>query len=97
MQVRLGWTGEIEPNRWSKVDITVDEGDLTRLLDQAEVAADVQARLPTKIVFQLLQNEAETLLLGKLVQEGYPADKAKERRSKLDDQSQFLLTRLRGK
>lgn len=72
MRVKQGWSGEVEPNKWSKVTVELDEGDLGRLLREAEIAADM-AHLPTAMVYTLLEVEAERLVLMKLmVRHGYP-------------------------
>lgn len=79
MHVRMGWSGETEPNIWQKVDIELEEEDLYRLMRQSDLPAGIHERLPTKICYQLLQNEAEMMLLSKLQTVGYPPDKAAHR------------------
>ncbi len=79
MQVRVGWSGETEPNQWNKADVTVDEGDLDRLLNEAGLPGGLSGKLPTRLVFQLLQNEAEGLLMTRLMGHGFPAERAQAR------------------
>ncbi len=67
MKVRQGWSGEVEPNRWAKFDIEVDEIDLIRILVEAGIPVEVGVDLPTATVFQILENEAERLVLVKLI------------------------------
>lgn len=75
----MGWSGETEPNTWQKVDIELEEEDLNRLMQQNDLPAGLHGRLPTKVCYQLLQNEAEMMLLTKLRTVGYPQDKASAR------------------
>jgi hypothetical protein len=35
MRVKQGWSGEIAPNQWAKVDLELEEEDLRRLLAAA--------------------------------------------------------------
>jgi hypothetical protein len=79
MRVRMGWSGETEPNTWQKVDIELEEQDLLRMMQQNDLPAGIQDRLPTKVCYRLLQNEAEMMLLDKLQTVGYPPDKAAPR------------------
>lgn len=97
VQVRLGWSGEIEPNVWRKTDVELDENDLFRMLVEHEVCGcgvteeQIVERLPTKVCFQLLQTEAEALLMKKLLTMGYPADKATGRIVHLEAENKQLL------
>jgi hypothetical protein len=75
----MGWSGETESSVWQKADVEVDEDDVVRLLLEHDLPADIRTRLPTKLIFQLLQNEAEALLLHRLVGFGYPTGKAAAR------------------
>lgn len=103
MQVRLGWSGEIESNLWRKTDVELDETDVYRLLVEAEVFAagsdesqDIMDKLPTKIAFQLLQAEAEILLMRKLVTLGYPQDKASLTIGRLTAENTHVLNALKN-
>lgn len=91
MRVRLGWSGETESNTWHKVDIELEEEDLTRLLRENQLPEELSARLPTKVCFQLMQNDAEVLLLAKLRNLGYPHDKANARIATLIDGSNEII------
>ncbi len=65
MQVRQGWSGEVEPNRWAKFDVELDENDLRRLFIEAGI--DFVTDLTTAEAFQLLETEAERLVIVKLI------------------------------
>lgn len=78
MQVRNGWTGEVTPGRWSKVDVTADESDLRRVLIEAGLSLDLTASMTTAQVWTILDAEAERFVLLALVaREGYPLAEAK--------------------
>lgn len=95
MQVRVGWSGETEPSQWKKCDVTVDEGDLARVLAGAELPPELAGKLPTKLVFHLMQNEAEILLLMRLIGQGYPADKANARMAVLSGVTGNILEQVK--
>lgn len=97
MQVRVGWSGETRSNVWEKTDVTLGEEDLQRMLSTAGLPADGSAALDTKVCFQLLKNEGEFLLLVKLKDLGYPAEKANTRMIDIAAQNQAILDALRGK
>lgn len=67
MQVKQGWSGEVSPNQWAKVDVTLDEDDLRRILLTAGLEEVDPANLPVYLVFQILDAEAERLVVAKLV------------------------------
>lgn len=95
MKVRQGWSGEIEPNRWGKFDLELEEEDLRRLLADAHLPADTP--VPLALAFQLLENEAEFLVLAKLVTRyGYPNETGRERMAQLTTAKGKLLDKLRG-
>jgi hypothetical protein len=83
VRVRLGWSGEID-SRWHKVDVELEEEDLQRMFYAADLPVDHHWNMSTKVCFHLLKNEAEVLLLSKLVGQGYPADKAAARQQVLE-------------
>lgn len=79
MHVRMGWSGETSNNVWQKMDVELEQEDLLRIFREHELPETLHERLPTKVCFQLLQNEAEALLLNKLKLMGYPIEKANAR------------------
>jgi hypothetical protein len=79
VRVRMGWSGETQANTWQKLDVELEQDDLVRIFRENDLPDGLHERLPTKVCFTLLNNEAETLLLGKLRLLGYPADKANAR------------------
>lgn len=79
VQVRTGWSGEVEPNVWRKVDVELEEEDLHRLMLEHSLPEYFHERLPVVVAFELLQAHSEILLLRKLTTLGYPADKATAR------------------
>lgn len=98
MKVRSGWSGEVGPNQWSKFDVELDEVDLRRLLLENDV--DPDQTLSVTQVFQLLEAQAEYLILAKLVTR-YPRsqDKAEavEQMSALSASKRNVMAHLRGK
>jgi hypothetical protein len=64
MRVRQGWSGETSPNVWQKISVELEEEDLRRLVVDAGIDP---AALPTEAAFQLLEIEAERLVIAKLV------------------------------
>jgi hypothetical protein len=92
MRIRQGWSGEVEPGRWAKFDIELEEEDVFRILRKAGAGADDGARLTTGLVYQLLEAEAERLMYVKLTQRyGYPKAQSAAKIEKLEEQKQRLL------
>lgn len=96
VRVRVGWSGETTSNIWQKVDVELEEEDLRRVINTAKLPEDLLSRLPAKICYQLLQNEAETMLLTKLLGFGYPQEKASSRIAELSGSSTDILTAIRA-
>jgi hypothetical protein len=92
----MGWSGETESNVWQKFDIELEQEDLVRIFQENDLPLKLDERLPTRICYQLLQNEAEFLLLNKLRQFGYPADKAGDRQAKLISSTGDIIDKLKG-
>ncbi len=93
MQVRIGWSGEVEPNRWAKVDVTLEELDLRRVLREHEVYAEPTVTL----AYQLMSAEGEILLTSKLVQRfGMSVGEGKDRIEKLRTTRDTILGRIRA-
>ncbi len=63
--MRIGWSCEITPNEWVKVDL--DESDLSRLLHEGGVALEAQYRISTAMAYALLDTECERMLLARLI------------------------------
>lgn len=95
VRVHQGWSGEIDGNVWRKVDVELEEPDLIRLLHEHRIPAEVSERLPARVAFDLLHNEAEALLLQKLTQFGYPLDKAAARIAALYEINQHTYNAIR--
>lgn len=91
----MGWSGETDSSTWQKVDIELEQEDLLRLFRENDLPVELNERLPTKVCFQLLQNEAEILLLRKLVSLGYPADKANVRIGQALGSSNEIITAIK--
>jgi hypothetical protein len=94
VRVRVGWSGEID-SRWQKADIELEEDDLQRMFYAADLPVDHHWNMSTRCASTWLKNEAEVLLLSKLVGQGYPADKAAARQQVLEEQTAALLGRVR--
>lgn len=93
MHVRTGWSGEVEPNVWRKVDVELEEADLQRLMLEQSLPYDFHERLPVPVAFELLQAHAEILLLRKLTTLGYPTDKAIARIKELAEGMASIISR----
>lgn len=97
MRVRIGWSGEVETNKWAKIDVQMEEVDLERILASNNIAIDTSS-LPTSLAYLLLEAEAEGNVLAKLVdQYGYPAPQAEFRRQKLKATKDNILQALRNR
>lgn len=83
MHIRLGWSGETNSNTWQKADVSLAQEDLLRLLAENNLPPELAERLPTRVLFQLLQNECEFLLLNKLKSYGYPTEQAAAKQADL--------------
>lgn len=97
MRVRMGWSGETESNTWQKFDIELEHEDLERVLMEHGFEPTIGQRLPTQVCYQLLQNEAERLLVTKLTSFGYPADKATSRIAVLVGQTRDIVGAINAK
>ena len=94
MQVRHGWSGETRPNGWDKTDVTVDEGDLARILITAGLPVEMSRSLSTTVAYQLLDIEAERLLIAKITRFGYPVEQAQQRLAELNAHRRAVLDKL---
>ncbi len=83
MRFRMGWSGEVSNGRWEKLDVELDSDDLLRILRENDLPEDLLLRLPTRLCFQLIQNETEFLLLNKLKDIGFPDAKLRPRQADL--------------
>lgn len=83
MRVRTGWSGETQSNVWQKVAIELEEDDLARMLMEHGLPSFLHERLPALVAYELLQSQADILLLRKLITLGYPQDKALTRVNEL--------------
>ncbi len=83
MHIRMGWSGETSANIWQRVDVQLDQEDLIRILRENDLPTELAERLPTRVLFQLVQNEAEFLLLSKLKTLGFPAEQFMDRQGEL--------------
>lgn len=96
MRVRVGWSGEIEGN-WHKADVELEEEDLTRVLVDSDLPAQLRTRLPLRVAYQLLANDAEMLLLNKLDSSfGYPRDKAEDRIDALTKRNEAIIAAIKA-
>lgn len=65
MNILVGWSGELSSGVWRKFDISFDETDLYRILSDWELDIEPKA-MKQALIFQILNNEAETFLTAKL-------------------------------
>ena len=97
MRVRMGWSGETESNVWQKISVELEEQDLDRIVMENELPGGIQANLPAIVCFKLLQNNAEILLLNKLVGLGYPTGKAAARIAVLTNENNEIANAVKKK
>ncbi len=96
MEIRQGWSGEIGPNQWAKFDVTLNEGDLVRLLRKAGLGHLKPVEIPIADAFQILEAEAEILVIAKLVTRyGMPNDDAAEAMARMNANQQSTFAKLR--
>lgn len=93
----MGWSGETESSTWQKFDIELEQEDLERVLRENGMPEGMHERLPTQVCYQLLQNEAEKLLVTKLTSYGYPAEKAGGRVASLVAQTNNIVETIKSK
>ncbi len=87
MQVRHGWSGEVDHNKWAKFDITLEEEDLRRLIGD-----DKRRIIDTTVAYRLLELEAERLVMAKLVSRyGYNQVEGREILTSLRKQVESLV------
>lgn len=87
MQVRQGWSGEVDHNKWAKFDITLEEEDLRRLIGN-----EAKDHIDTTTAYRLLELEAERLVMAKLVSRyGYDPVEGKEILTSLRKQIESLV------
>lgn len=97
MRVRMGWSGETDPNIWQKLDVELEQEDLERIFREHDFPDGLHQRLPTKVCFALLRNEAEVLLLNKLTCMGYPLGKANARIAMLLETTDQIVNSIKEK
>jgi hypothetical protein len=97
MRWRRAWTGELATGHYSKLDITLDEEDLQRLL--AELLPGVPpASLTVTEAWLLLEQEAELLLaMEQTVRLHHNVEGNGKLIAQLHDERNVLLTRLRAR
>jgi len=94
VKVHHGWSGEVAPNKWVKFYVALDEDDFRRMLTRSGIRAsdDVRWGIQLTAVYQLLELEAERLVLYKLITR-YGYDPA-EGRAKIADLGRQIDERL---
>lgn len=91
----MGWSGETASNVWNKVDVELEQDDLIRLFREHDLPDGLHERLPTKLCYTLLQNEAEMLLLNRLTYLGY--DQGNSRIAVLLGSTQNIVAQIKEK
>jgi hypothetical protein len=97
MYVKRGWSGETSSNVWQKVDVALDESDLSRLLRENELPDGLAERLPVKVCEALLSHEAEILMLRRLIPLGFPQEEANARVGHLLAGSKAIVKEIKDK
>ncbi len=83
--MRTGWSGEVRPNVWIKVD--ADDTDIRRMLAEAGFAGADPAKVPTWLAFKLLDIETERLILAKMMARyGHDPEAGRARMAELNEQ-----------
>lgn len=96
MHVKQGWSGEVETNKWAKISVDLDDGDLARLLREAQLDVD-PAMLPVVTAYGLLEAEAERLVLMKLmVRHNYPREQGLPELAELEQTKNSLFDLIRS-
>lgn len=96
MRVRQGWSGEHRPNQWGKIDVTCDETDLSRLINDAGLPQEVLTAITAKQSFLLLNYESQRDLIACLIaQYNYPQDKGLEEMASFQVYRDNILQQLR--
>lgn len=94
--LRRGWSGEYASGQWGKLDISVDEVDLARILHQRGISQPVES-IPIRVVFFLLEFELEKLLYGELMSRyGYPQESGNFKVAAAQDAQNQILDWLQG-
>lgn len=62
--MKVGWSAEVKPDEWIKIDL--DESDLQSLLYTAGFPLDQRALVAPRLAYQLLDVEAQRLVMVKL-------------------------------
>ncbi len=94
MEIRHGWSGETQPGRWAKFAVTLQEEDLRRMLGAGHESL---RNLSTGRAFQLLELEAERLILVKLVTRyGYDPADGKTSIDDLETRKRALILEIRS-
>ncbi len=65
MQLRIGNSIEFADMSWRKHDVTLDEYDLQKLL--VEAGLDPDTEIPLQTVFEILEAEAQKLLMYMMI------------------------------
>lgn len=96
MRVVRAYSGVVAGSQdWKKVEVEVDESDLTSLLEEAGISIP-RSSIMTKHSFALLTSEAELLLLQSMVQSfGISSDQVREDADKMKAQKELVFSRLR--
>ncbi len=90
MQIEHGWSGEVQPNTWAKFKVTLEEEDLRRL-----VGPDIRDELSTGEAYQLMELEAERLVLVKLIARyGFDPQEGKQKLTTLAGQLADLIRKV---
>ena len=93
MNVLVGWSGEVTSGVWRKFDVCLDETDLHRIL--VDWGLDVEPlKMKQSLVFQVLNNEAETFVCAKLSTYGVPG--VSEKLTELANSKQNLKEKIRN-
>jgi hypothetical protein len=74
MEVKIGWSKEVEDSEWTRIDVAVDEVDLNSMFVDAELGELVGLPINAGLKFLLLKVEAERLILSHVRTSGYLSD-----------------------
>lgn len=95
MRVGQGWSGEVKPNVWAKVNIELDDSDIQRVLNEENLHNLAVTDVPTDLAYQLLDILAERYVMAKLIHShGFDPEKGMGRMMELDVNRRKVLGQL---
>lgn len=93
--MKVGWSAEVKRNEWIRLDL--DESDLTSLLYEAGFPIEKRHLVPSRLAYQILDNETQRLIVAKLAtQYGLDSTEATEQINTLKKARELLFNQLQA-